>query len=241
MVAFAAPSRALGTIGASAYLVDYGSLGVTGELDPSVIGGLTNRNYVLSASYASPVGKRFSFGVTAKNVRVRIICNNCPANIKNDIGNTSAVDFGAQYVLPTALPFTVGASVRNLGPSLQSKDAAQADPLPRVVQAGVNTTLPIKALEKSSTVLRMMGDVFISPAYAAPSVRVGADLSYKDLYSIRAGYKYLGKDDGTEKGLTVGVGLKYNSIQVDLARRFDSTAGIDESSAPTFVTLRFKF
>ncbi|MEO7361833.1 MAG: PorV/PorQ family protein [Gemmatimonadaceae bacterium] len=240
MLAFAAPSKALGTLGATAYLVDYGTQDVTLDT-PGAVGTLTNRVYVVSASYASPVGKRFSFGLTAKNVRVRVICNGCDATGKDLVGNTSGVDFGAQYVMPTTLPLTIGASVRNLGPRLQYKDAAQADPLPRVVQAGMHTTLPIAALAKNNTTLSLMGDVFISPAYQSPSIRVGTDLTYRDLYTIRAGYKQLSKTDGSEGGLTVGFGLKYNSIQVDLARRFDSSSGIGEAGAPTYVSLRFKF
>lgn len=241
MLAYAVPSKALGTIGVYAYVVDYGTQGVTFGDDPTVVGSLTNRNYVLSASYASPVGKRFSFGLTAKNVRVRIVCNGCLADTPDIIGNTSAVDFGAQYILPTKLPFTFGASVRNLGPRLQYKDAAQADPLPRVVQAGVQTKLPIAGLEKNKTVLEMMGDVLLSPAYKSPSIRVGADLTYQDLYTLRAGYKQLSAVDGGESGLTVGLGLKYNSLRVDLARRFDSSSGIGEAGAPTYVSLRFVF
>ena len=240
MLAYAAPSKALGTIGASAYLVDYGTQDVTLEI-PGAVGTLTNRVYVLSASYASPVGKRFSFGLTAKNVRVRIICNGCDASTRDLVGNTSGVDFGAQYVVPTTLPVTIGASVRNLGPKLQYKDEAQADPLPRVIQAGVHTTLPIKSLAQNNTALNLMGDVFISPAYQSPSLRLGADLTYHDLYSLRAGYKQLSAKDGTEGGLTAGLGIRYNSIQIDIARRFDSSSGIGEAGAPTYVSLRFKF
>ncbi|MEO7998384.1 MAG: PorV/PorQ family protein, partial [Gemmatimonadaceae bacterium] len=240
MLAYAVPSKALGTIGASAYVIDYGTQDVT--LDDAVtIGTLTNRIYLLSASYASPVGKRFNFGLTAKNIRVRVVCNGCTAEQKDIIGNTSAIDFGAQYLVPTSLPISIGASVRNLGPRLQAKDAPQADPIPLVAQAGVQTRLPIAAFEKNKTVLDVMGDVFVSPAYKSPSIRVGADLTYQDLYSLRAGYKRLSAVDGSEGGLTVGLGLKYNSLQVDLARRFDSSSGVGEAGAPTYVSLRFVF
>lgn len=241
MVAYAAPSKKLGTFGASADVIDYGTTGVTGTNDPGVIGVNTNRKYILTASYASPVGQRLSFGLSVKNVRVRLICSDCDQSVTNVVSNTTALDFGTQYVLPVSLPLTLGASVRNFGPRLRSKDAEQADPLPPVVQLGAHTTLPIKALKENNTSLSVLSDVLISPIYQSPSVRVGANLVYRELYSLRVGYKYLSKADGTEGGLTAGLGLKYNSLEVDLARRFDSSSGIGEAGAPTFVALRFKF
>ena len=58
---------------------------------------------------------------------------------------------------------------------------------------------------------------------------------------MRAGYKSLSEEDGAERGLTAGVGFKYNSLQLDIARRFDATGAISESTAPTYVSLRFVF
>lgn len=238
MVAFASPSTALGTIAVSGYFANFGDIPTTDG--PDVETGLsTNHYYVLTAAYATPVGKRLSFGLSAKNIRQSfIICSGC---VTNKIGNTSAIDLGAQYIVPTKFPLSLGASVRNLGPALQTSDAPQADPLPRVIQVGLQTRLPLAALEKNKTALEVMSDVFLTPAYTAPSIRVGAELTYRDLYSLRGGYKYLSALDGNEGGLTVGVGLKYNSLHVDLARRFDSSSGIGESGTPTYVSLRFVF
>ena len=108
-----------------------------------------------------------------------------------------------------------------------------------VVQVGVQAQMPLAALAKNVATLDLRADVFTSPAYTSPSYRVGADLSYKDQYTIRAGYKHVGPNDGVEGGLTAGVGLKYNSVQFDIARRFDSSSGLGESGAPTFVSLRY--
>jgi hypothetical protein len=49
-----------------------------------------------------------------------------------------AVDFGAQFDLPTPTPVTVGASVLNYGTRVQFKDAYQSDPLPRKFHAGAS-------------------------------------------------------------------------------------------------------
>lgn len=237
-LAYASPSSALGTIAVLGHMVDYGDIPTT-EGSGAETGISTNRYYVLIASYATPVGKRLSFGLSAKNIRKSFVqCSGCESN---QTGNTSAIDIGAQYILPAKFPVSLGASVRNLGPKLQTKDELQADPLPRVIQAGVQAKLPIAALETNKTVLQVMSDVFLSPAYTSPSIRFGGDLTYHELYSLRAGYKYLSATDGNEGGFTVGVGLKYNSLQVNLARRFDSSPNSGEVGAPTYVSLRFVF
>lgn len=239
-VGFAYPSKALGTIAASVFLVNLGDQSKTDSIG-NVVGLLTNRYYVLSAAYATPVGRRFSAGLTAKRVLVRFLCSGCldAGTNTNRIGSANALDVGGQYILLFKTPIVIGASVRNLGQSLQTKDEPQADPLPRIIQIGVQSKIPLAALAKNMSTLDLRADVFTSPAYAAPSYRVGADLSYKDQYTIRAGYKYVGPNDGVEGGLTAGVGLKYNSVQFDIARRFDSSAGLGESGAPTYISLRY--
>lgn len=240
MVGIAVPSAALGTIAASALIVNFGDILAT-DGSGAVTGTSTNRYYVLAAAYATPVGKRFSAGFTAKHVMLRFVCNGCLVDQPNLIGSSNAIDVGAQYIVPIALPLTIGASVRNLGQALQVKDADQADPLPRVVQVGARSKLPIAALEKNSTSLNVMADLLLSPLLHSPSIRTGADLSYKEMYTLRAGYKYLSSEDGNEGGLTVGVGVRYNSLEFDLARRFDNSANLGESSVPTYVSLRIVF
>jgi len=234
------PSRALGTIGVGYFLLAYPD-GPAIDENGNPNGVLSSRYHVLTAAYGTPMGKRFSAGLTAKFIMIRFICSGCLDRSGDVVGNAGAVDFGAQYILPTRLPVTIGASVRNIGPSLRGKDAEQADPLPRIVQVGARTRLPIAALSQRETALELMSDVVVSTAYTSPSLRFGADLSYRENYTLRAGYKSLSNDDGLERGLTAGVGFKYNSLQLDIARRFDSTGNISESTAPTFVSLRFVF
>lgn len=164
MLAFAYPSSALGTIAASAMIVNYGqSQGADSVGNP--LGTINSQFYLLSAAYASPIGKRFSAGLTAKSVFMRFVCSGCEATYRNQIGNTYAIDLGAQYKLPVSFPTTIGGSIRNLGPRLQAIDYEQADPLPRVIQVGVQSKLPIAALEKNNVALDVRGDVMSSPAF----------------------------------------------------------------------------
>ncbi|MEP6835435.1 MAG: PorV/PorQ family protein [Gemmatimonas sp.] len=240
MLAFAYPSKALGTIAASVLLVNYGDIEAT-DSTGNAIGLSTNRYYVLSAGYATPVGKHFSAGLTGKKILLRFICSGCLVSQPNRIGNAYALDLGAQYILPLKAPITIGASVRNLGEKLQAKDEAQADPLPSIIQIGAQGQVPLAALAKSMTTLDLRADLLTSPAYSSPSLRVGADLSYKNQYTLRVGYKQVGQNDGVESGLTAGFGFKYNSVEFDVARRFDASSSIGEATAPTYISLRYVF
>ena len=243
LLAVTIPSRALGTIGAGYFLQQYENTPATNG-EGAETGVNTNKYHVLNAGYATPVGKRLSAGVTAKLILIRFLCNGiCDATINPQfIGNATAFDVGAQYTLPTRLPVTLGASLRNVGSKLRARDREQADPLPKIIQVGARASLPFAGLAKRSTTLEVMTDVVQSDAYASPSIRFGADLSYKGNYTVRAGYKALSASDGTEKGLTAGFGFRYNSIQLDIARRFDeTTANLGSTSPPTYISLRFVF
>ena len=239
MLSFAYPSKALGTIAASATIVNYGDQQHT-DKNGNPSGVLTNRYYVLTVGYATPFGNHFSAGIDVKRIFLRFLCSACiDEDLPNRSSSANALDAGVQFRLPSSIPITLGASVRNIGQALPAKDEAQADPLPRVIQVGIQTKVPLAALAKNQTTLDLRADVLSSPAYIDPSIRVGADLTYKDVFALRGGYKHMGPNDGLEGGLTAGFGLKYNAFQFDIARRFDSSNSLGESGAPTYISLRY--
>jgi hypothetical protein len=239
MLAAVFPSRILGTLAASAYIVDFGSIDVTGP-NNEPLGTSTNRYYLLNASYATPVGKRLSAGISAKLIMLRFVCSGCGASVANIEGTTSAFDLGTQYVLPTTLPVTLGASIRNLGPKLQVHDAQQADPLPRVLEVGAKARVPNATMTKNDLSLDVMGDVFASPAYKQPTLSVGANLAYHGEFIVRGGYKSSTGNDGAVGGFSAGFGVSRSGFEVDFARHFDSVAS-QLGQPPTYVSLRFKF
>ncbi len=145
MLTVVVPSRVIGTIGFAGYFVDYGDVQATDEFG-NPTGVISNRSYLLSASYATPVGRRANVGLTYKYFLQRF--NDCSGSCglaSVGSGSSSAVDVGAQYLVPAAIPLAVGLSVRNLGPRLQIKDQPQADPLPRIVQGGVSGATPVRS------------------------------------------------------------------------------------------------
>lgn len=237
MLTFALPSRVLGTIAASAYLVNYGDQAATDPVNGTEIGTITNRNYQLALSYATPVGKRLSAGVTYKFIMLRFQCTGVCGNVPVISGSTSALDLGAQYVLPTSLPVTIGASVRNIGPALQVKDAEQADPLPRIIQVGGKARVPLQSLNDAGASLDVTLDVQSAAALNGAAGGLGLILGYRDVAFLRAGYKL---QPGDAKGPSIGLGFQRGGFALDLARRFDA-ASAQLGEPPTYISLRARF
>lgn len=236
MLTVVIPSKVIGTLGAYAYIVDYGDSPST---DPNggTNGILSNRSYVFSGTYATPVGERLSLGLSYKLVMWRIACSGFCNSLNVLSGSVSALDGGAQYALPTRFPLTLGLSVRNIGPGLKIKDAPQADPLPRIVQFGVSSRLPIKSLTESNASVDISADIVNADAYNGIGYALGTAFGYQDEYFLRAGYRKHAMMSGEP---TIGFGFKRGAFGLDFSRRFDSFSdGL--GAPPTFVTLRAQF
>jgi hypothetical protein len=218
-------------------LVNYGDQAATDPVSGTEIGTITNRNYQLALSYATPVGKRLSAGLTYKFIMLRFQCTGICGNVPIISGSTSALDLGAQYVLPTTLPVTIGASVRNLGPALQVKDAEQADPLPRVFQVGGMVRVPVPSLAAAGASLDVTVDVQRAAALNGAAGGLGVVLGYRDVAFLRGGYKV---QPGDAKGPSIGVGFQRGGVALDLARRFDA-ASAQLGEPPTYISLRARF
>lgn len=237
MVAMAAPSKVLGTLAAGAYLVNYGDQQATDPVSGTPVGTITNRSYLLAMSYATPAGKRFNAGLTYKFLMLRFQCSGLCGQLPAISGSSSALDLGAQYLLPVRSPVTVGASVRNLGPALQVKDAEQADPLPRVVQAGITAEVPVQALSAAGASLEVAGDLQQSSALGGAAVGLGVVLGYRKELFLRGGYK---AQSGDARGLSFGFGYQRGALAVDVARRLGGLSA-QLGEPPTFVSLRARF
>ncbi len=237
MLAMAVPSRVLGTLAAGAYLVNYGDQQATDPVNGAPIGVITNRNYLVALSYATPAGKRLNAGLTYKFLMLRFACSGLCGQVPAISGSTSALDAGIQYLLPTAQPITIGAAIRNLGPALQLKDAEQADPLPRVVQLGGAGELPLAALTAAGASLELSGDLQLAEALGGTAVGIGAVLGYRKELFLRGGYKL---QTGDARGPSFGIGYRRGGFSVDFARRLGGLSA-QLGEPPTFVSLRARF
>lgn len=236
MLAFAMPSKILGTLALSGLIADYGSTPAIDDNGFPLGGTVGVYNYQLAASYASQIGRRLSAGVTYKYLIFRKACSGgCGNSSENFSGTSSAVDFGAHYVLPTTLPASIGASLRNLGPGLQVRDAEQADPLPRTLQVGARVEIPFAALARNNATLEASGDLFYSDAKATTGL--GLSLGYRALAFMHVGYRAQVDLGG---GPSIGFGYRQGAFGLDVARRFEPfSQGV--SQPPTYVMVRARF
>lgn len=237
-ISVARPSRVLGTIGAAATILDYGTQGLTDPITGGEIGTITIRSSVAMLSYATPIGSRLRFGLSYKYARQAFTCSGLCGDTPQLSGASSALDVGAQYVLPTTLPVTVAAAIRHIGPEFQVQDAEQADPLPRTWQVGASARIPISALDSTETTIDVMADLFKSAADQSVGARLGAVVTYRGRYSLRGGYAL---DEGERGGPAIGLGAYLSDGMIlDIARRFDSFSA-QAGATPTYVSLRFLF
>ncbi len=237
-ISFARPSRVLGTLGAAATILDYGSQGVTDPLTGAEVGTIAIRSSIAMVTYATSVGDRLRFGLSYKYARLAFTCSGLCGDTPQIVGSSTALDVGAQYVVPVDLPLTIGAAVRHIGPSFQVLDAEQADPLPRTWQVGASARLPVAMLDSAETTLDVMADLLGSVAYESVSARLGVLLTYRGRYSLRGGYTLV---EGERGGPALGLGAYLSDGMVlDIARRFDSFSA-QAGASPTYVSLRFLF
>ena len=238
MIAYAVPSPVLGTLAGAYYLVNYGDQPATPANSGDVsTGTITNKNHMLALSYATPVGSRFSAGLSYKFVLLRFNqCSGLCGGSPGVTGSTQALDIGAQYRVPVRVPFTVGFAVRNLGPALQAKDKDQADPLPRVIQIGAKVRVPIQSLNESGATLDLSADILNSPALDGQAGGAGFVLGYKEQLFLRGGYKVQVGDAG---GPSLGIGFERGQFGFDVSRRFDGLGQL--GTPPTYISLHARF
>ena len=234
------PSSRLGTFALAAYLVNYGDLAVTqANLGPEPVGQISPRNLALMASYAADVAGGLAVGVTYKLVQFRVDCSGDCTNVPTAIGSTNAVDIGVRYVFSGARPVIVGVSLRNLGFDFQINNQAQADPLPTRLAVGVSAEVLRPADGVQGFDARVVADVqgaFLGVPLQTVTL-VGVETGVGDEFRLRAGYSFL---DSDARGPSLGVGVKFGSIALDLARTFSAAEDIGDK-APVQINFRVIF
>lgn len=229
------PASRLGVFAIAADLQNYGEQENT--TDPSVpaTGTVLTRSFVLSGSYATPVGKRTTAGMTVKLVQMRVDCTG-PCDFPNEVASTFAIDAGTQFAITRRV--MLGASIRNMGLALEVQDSEEADPLPTRIQVGMLYRYPLPERYATDAELNMTADVIDGLNIERPLPRVGAELVWQKKAFLRGGYVF--EAESGAGGPTLGLGFSRNNLVLDLARVF-SGFSVDAGQAPTFLSLRFSF
>lgn len=238
-VSLAIPSALLGVLTASVYILNYGDEEITGPGGVR-LGAILPRNLVYAATYATPIGARINAGLTFKILQLRVDCTGACEGLPTGTASSSALDAGVQYELPVDAPIWIGVAVRNMGPKLQVKDRAQADPLPTRVQVGaIYRVTPLERYVKELNV-RVSADLIDELALSSPSARFGADVGWRDRAFLRAGYVFKEYANSEQYGPSIGFGIAAGNLHVDVARLFEGFSS-DVSQPPTYLSLRYQF
>lgn len=240
-IAVVVPWRGVGVVGVAANLFDLGTQEVTPPEGGQPIGSFLFRNVVASLTFARPFGRRVDVGATYKLVQLRLDCSGQCGNVPVDASTTSAVDAGVRVALHGWVPVTVGAAIRNAGPSLRQPDSEIRERLPTRWQAGLLYDVPGVERYAPDVEVRLAGDVVSAVDEMHPGLRVGAEATWQRRVALRGGYIF--REGGATAGATgptVGLGLVAGRLMVDIAREFQGLS-VDAGQPPTYVSLRYQF
>ena len=234
---FLFPWQRVGTFGFSYLLLDVGDQELTDNLGNN-LGSISVRNHLAIASFATSLPWGIHAGANLKLVQFRIGCRGqCP-----DLETTSSaygVDVGVQAQPFTNLPLRFGWMIAHAGTEFEASDEEQSLPLPtrlrfalayqvlhRVAEDG---TMDLWATVETEDRARDPG---------SPSVYVGLNFSAADLFFVRAGY--VGGELDQTDGATVGLGLRIDRFDLNLAKSLTRSMVTGESQ-PIHVALGVTF
>ncbi len=238
-LSFAMASSSLGVVALSANILDYGGEIPALDNQGTQVGTILPRNVAVVATYATEIGSRVRGGVSYKLVQFRFDCRGQCPDLPTSEASTSALDVGAQWDVPSRLPVTLGAVIRNIGVRLQVKDNPQADPLPTRLQVGAVARYAIPKTVTPDAEVRFSMDVIDELPLKNPLPRFGAEFGWEKRAFVRAGYVVEGKN--TESGgPSLGLGFVAGRFVIDFARVFTGLS-VDAGQAPTHLSLRVTF
>lgn len=225
------PFESLGTFGVTYFLVDYGELPSTSS-EGAVQGTISFRNQEFLLTYANRLFARLEFGVNYKLIQLVYRCDGLCSGQQSFTRTTHAMDLGLIYDRIAGIPLALGASVRHLGFAL--KGANEDDPLPTRLRVGAAYEVLSTFLQDEAFALTLALDLEDQARYLGePDVMLGSEFGVAQTFFLRAGYAFLDSGLG---GPTLGFGLTYDWLNLDLSRGFDdvSAASGDQATQLTF-------
>ncbi len=183
---------------------NYGEFDQYTSVSSPASGTFSASDMVLSLSYAQPIWRGLSGGVTAKYIR---------GEISDYTSSGAAMDLGLYYD-PNWDGVTIGATVQNIGAQLEAYNDTKED-LPLIARFGVSNKLEHLPLRITATAhYEQNEDIFFTGA---------GEFTVSELLQLRAGYTTLGSDyrnggsDDSLAGLSAGLGLTWRGYGFDYA------------------------
>ena len=233
---FARPG--VGVLAVSYQLTDVGDIPFV-DAQQNELGIISNRNHVGVLSLASRVVAGVSAGVNLKLMQQRFTCRGqCDPGVT---ATTVMVDAGLQWANLFDLPLRLGASIAHAGPRIQFFNEEQADPLPtryRLAAAYDVARHFVDTPELRAVVAIEREERWHDGGSAATYVGAELGAGLEQALFVRAGYVWGGELH--LDGAAVGVGLRYDRIDLGIAKSLGTTTLAGESE-PVQVTLGILF
>jgi len=182
-----------GTVGGAITYINEGKNIWTDE-DGTELGTFSSYELAASGVYGTKVAPNLSAGLAFKLI-YSALAKGVTVGMEQEEGvaTTFAVDAGVLYQTPIR-GFTLGLAVQNLGPDIHYIDAAQADPLPRNLKAG----LAWKILDNEYNKLTIAADINkdlidwgndpMGKEFHEAVKNLGIEYTYSNFISLRGGY-----------------------------------------------------
>ncbi len=224
--AFATKVGKNGTLGVSLMSLNFGEIDITTESQPDGTGGTYSPNFFnIGLGYSYLYDNKISVGLLVRGVSEAL-----PSVTAFGL----AIDAGVQYVSGPKDNFRLGISLRNTGSPLKFKGqglsirAVNPDPTVSGNEYFLTVEQRAQEFEMPSTLnlglsydfylseknyVRVLGN-FTSNAFSQDQIGAGAEFSYKNMFQIRAAYKYnLGSGDTAfEDDIYTGLAAGFSAI-----------------------------
>lgn len=203
---------AIGTVGLSAIMCDYGTIEGTrvaatgkGYVDT---GNLDVGAYEVGIGYARRLTNKFTVGGHVKYVGQQLGENLMPdATTKENKVADLAYDFGTIFY-PGVQSLRFGMSIRNFSRELKYEKVGFQLPLTFTIGAAMDI---LDFVGEHSSPLLIAVDA-VHPRDYSERIHVGAEYVLMDMIALRGGYKF----NYDEEGLTFGVGFSPSVAGIDL-------------------------
>ncbi len=181
-----------GVVGVGLVMLDYGTMPRTvvasGQKVYDVIGTFDANSLALGITYSKMLTDHFSFGVTVKYAQERI-----------DVYKASNVLFDGGMLYYTGLgSLRIAASIQNFG--VNAKFINDEFKMPSILRLGIATE--VLGSFTSEYRVTLMAEA-LHPNDADERINVGGEFSWRNIVTLRAGYKFF----YDEESYSFGVGL----------------------------------
>ncbi len=212
-----------GGIGGNITFMSMGEMEETEAGSPDPIGTFYSYGVAGTAAFGTEVAPGASVGLGLKFIYDHLYYSD------EGKGTSFAADLGVQYRIPMEDiglerlgNASLGASLSNLGPNMSYGGESENNPLPRTIRVG----MAYEPFDTRMTQLRVAADYSKLLTYVEDGLSeefnenkwgAGAEYTYYELLTLRAGYIHDTEGESTIQGITFGAGVQYSGLMFDMA------------------------